>query len=204
MENTPLKVGITGGIGTGKTLITKIFAVLGIPIYNADVRARWLMMHEATLIENIKSLFGKESYSKENQLNTAYLSTKVFNDQSKLTALNNLVHPQVAYDFNSWIDTKKTSAYILKEAALLFEADSYKSLNKIITVSAPDNIRIKRILERDSHRREKDVRLIMSKQLAEDEKIKKADYVIYNDNVKMVIPQVLDLHEQFLLIARHT
>ena len=191
-----LKIGITGGIGSGKTVVSRIFKVLGIPLYNADERAKWILANNEEVKEGLLQLFGKESFQ-NNQLNRQYISQQVFNDKAKLEKLNALVHPQVGADFERWLEGKQKFPYILKEAALLFEAGSYKGLDKIITVYAPLELRIKRVLERDPHRNEEGIRKIMKEQMDEEEKMKRADYIIYNDEEKMLIPQVLKLHELF-------
>lgn len=191
-----LKIGITGGIGSGKTVVSKIFNVLGIPLYNADERAKWILANNLEVKEGLIQLFGKEAFQ-NNQLNRQYISQQVFNDKAKLEKLNALVHPQVGLDFEKWLEGKQQFPYILKEAALLFEAGSYKGLDKIITVYAPLELRIQRVLERDPFRNEEGVKKIMKEQIAEEEKMERADYIIYNDEKKMLIPQVMKLHELF-------
>ncbi len=196
-----LKVGITGGIGSGKTLVSEIFSMLGIPVYNADDRAKWILANDKAVKEKIKEIFGSKAYQNE-KLNREYISQEVFNDQSKLNLLNGIVHPHIASDFQKWLETQSKYPYILKEAALLYEAGTYKSLDKIITVFSPVELRIQRLLQRDAHRTEKDIKHIMEKQLDDDEKVKKADYVVYNDEKNMLIPQVLELDKTFRKLAQ--
>jgi dephospho-CoA kinase len=192
----PLQIGITGGIGSGKTLVCKIFQTLGVPVYDADSRAKALMTTDGILISAIKKEFGELSYKKDNTLDREYLGRTVFNDEDKLQVLNNLVHPRVGDDYDGWV-TRQQSPYVLKEAALLFEAGSYKTLDRIIVVAAPLSIRMKRVLGRDRHRTEEQVRNIISHQLPEEEKMGMADFIIYNDESQLVITQVLELHQKF-------
>ena len=193
----PLQIGITGGIGSGKTLICKIFHSLGIPIYDADSRAKILMTTDGILVEQIKKEFGMLSYNEDGSLNRKYLGQVAFDQKLKLEKLNQLVHPRVAKDYEEWVSTHQHFPYVIKEAALLFESGSYKGLDKIVVVSASEQIRMKRVLQRDTHRTKKDVENIFGNQLPENEKLKRADFVIINDETRLVIPQVLELHERF-------
>lgn len=194
----PLQVGITGGIGSGKSLICRIFSCLGIAVYDADSRAKEVMTTDGILVSQIQKEFGRLSYHEDGTLNRKYLNDLVFKDRAKLNVLNQLVHPRVGEDYKQWLETQKQSDYVLKEAALLFETGSYKSLDKTIVVTASVTLRLKRVLARDSHRTEEQVKSIMANQWNEEEKINRADYVITNDDTKLVIPQVLKLHEMFL------
>jgi dephospho-CoA kinase len=196
IETKILKIGITGGIGSGKTLVSRIFFLLGVPVYNADERAKWILASDKEVKEKVIEVFGTKAYQ-DNKLNREYISQQIFNDQSKLDLLNSIVHPRVGSDFEKWLPAQSEYPYILKEAALLYEAGTYKSLDKIITVFSPPKLRMKRLLERDPHRTEEDIRRIMEKQMDESEKVKRADYVIYNDEKNMLIPQVLALDETF-------
>jgi dephospho-CoA kinase len=193
----PLQIGITGGIGSGKSMVCKIFSVLGVPIYDADSRAKNLMTTDGILVEQIKKEFGSLSYNSQGVLNREYLSASVFNQPNKLEKLNSLVHPRVAVDFKKWVEEHSAFAYIVKEAALLFESGSYRTLDKIILVTAPEAMRIERVLTRDTHRTRADIESIIRNQLAEEEKKKKADYIIRNDERELMVPQVLKLHERF-------
>lgn len=191
-----LKIGITGGIGSGKTTTSRIFSALGAPVYDADTRARWLMEHDYSLINNIKASFGEPSYLQEGKLNSRYISSIVFNNKERLQELNSMVHPAVGRDFKRWAETS-SFPYVLKEAALLFESGSYKLLDKIIVVACPEELRIKRTLARDPHRTREEVMAIIQRQLPEEEKVAKADFVIHNDEKSLVIPQILRLHSMF-------
>jgi dephospho-CoA kinase len=197
---TPVQIGITGGIGSGKSLVCKIFQVLGVPVYDADSRAKDLMTTDGILISAIKKEFGELSYQKDGSLNRQYLSESVFKDEVRLNVLNQLVHPRVGDDYQRWINEHRGHAYVLKEAALLFEAESYKVLDKVIVVHAPVELRIARVRTRDKHRTDEQIRDIMAKQMPDQEKLKRADFVIHNDESRFVTTQVLDLHQQFLVM----
>jgi dephospho-CoA kinase len=196
-SHKPLLVGITGGIGSGKSTVARIFSILGIPIYYADERAKWLMANDPKLKKQIQDNFGSESYSEDGILNRSFLASQVFSDEEKVKTINGLVHPAVKADFENWANAQ-TAPYVLKEAALLFEIGSYKDLDKVINVSSPIRIRISRVLMRDPHRNEKQVNDIIDKQLPDEEKNKLADFVIKNTDNKLLIPQVLEIHRQLL------
>lgn len=196
-QNKPLQIGVTGGIGAGKSLVCRIFQVLGIPLYNADHRAKWLMNHHQPLITEIKQNFGEEAYLTDGSLNRPYLSEKVFKNETLLKQLNALVHPRVGEDYEQWL-AQQTTPFVVKEAALLIEAGTYKTLDKLITVNAPETIRLRRVLLRDTHRSPEEVRSIMQKQLSDDERTATADFVIVNDEKTLIAPKVLQLHHRFL------
>jgi dephospho-CoA kinase len=190
------KVGITGGIGTGKTTVCKIFELLNIPIFYADDSAKLLMITNPTLIKGIKETFGDDAYLPTGALNRRYIADLVFNNSKNIEKLNNLVHPQVFKAFDDWI-IKQQSPYVLKEAALLFESKSYKKNDLNVLVSSPIDLRISRLIKRDSTTKEKILER-MSNQLAENEKQKLANYMINNNEQDFLILQVLKLHQIFL------
>ena len=194
-----LRIGITGGIGSGKSIASRLFQALGAPVYDADSRARWLMENDHELRRHLTAAFGPRTYDAAGRLNRPLLAGTVFNNPSLLAQLNALVHPRVGTDFERWTAAQAQAgyAYVLKEAALLFEAGSYKQLDQIITVFAPLLVRQARVLRRDPHRSLADVQAIMAKQLGEDEKMQRADHVLTNDNVRPLLPQVLALHATF-------
>lgn len=198
--NTRLQIGVTGGIGSGKSVVCKIFAQLGIPVYDADSHAKALMTTDGILVSQIKKEFGDLSYHADGSLNREWLSQHVFSNEARLEKLNSLVHPRVAVDYENWVGMQTEVPYVLKEAALLFESGSFRLLDKIIVVSAPEAIRQERVLKRDKHRTVEQFREIVEKQLPEEEKLKRADYIIVNDNVTPVIPQVLKLHQEFISV----
>lgn len=197
----PLQVGITGGIGSGKSLVCKIFQKLGAPVYDADSRAKALMTTDGILISGIKKEFGNLSYHKDGTLNRKHIGEAAFGKPEKLKALDALVHPRVAVDYQRWVE-KQDHPYVIKEAALLYEAGSYKTLDKIIVVSAPEALRIKRVIARDPNRTEKMIQDIIRNQMPDQEKIERADFVVVNDESRLVVPQVLALHRQFTSPAR--
>ena len=194
-----LRIGITGGIGSGKSIASRLFQALGAPVYDADSRARWLMENDDELRRHLTAAFGPRTYDAAGRLNRPLLAGTVFNNPSLLAQLNALVHPRVGTDFEHWAAAQAQAgyAYVLKEAALLFEAGSYKQLDQIITVFAPLLVRQARVLRRDPHRSLADVQAIMAKQLGEDEKMQRADHVLTNDDVRPLLPQVLALHATF-------
>lgn len=196
--NHPLEVGITGGIGSGKSIVCRIFQCLGIPIYDADSRAKKLMTTDGILVEQIKKEFGTLSYHPDGSLNRAHLSQTVFGNPELLKTLNGLVHPRVRMDYEGWVKRHNESPYLIREAALLYEAGANTSLGRVVVVYAHTHIRIKRVLARDPQRTEEEVKKIMNSQIADEDKMKRADAIIYNDEQHLVIPQVLALHEQFL------
>jgi len=190
-----IRIGLTGGIGSGKTVIAKIFSILGIPVYDADSRAK-ILMTEPELASKIVAAFGKESYLENGTINKAFLAT-FFAYPDRVNLLNALVHPAVGKDFEAWCDQNAFAPYIIKEAALLFESGSYSLLDKVITVSSPEELRIQRVLNRDPYRSLGQIRNIIARQLPDAEKIAQADFVINNDEVHLLTLQVLDLHAQF-------
>lgn len=195
-----LKIGITGGIGTGKSMVCRIFALLEVPVYDSDLRAKAVMAHNPELKEELIAAFGPETFN-EQGLDRTRLASQVFSNPEKLKQLNSLVHPRVKQDFVDWVAGQGNAAYVLKEAALMFETEAYKQVDKMITVYAPLEIRMKRLQHRDPHRTQTDLENIIAKQLPEEEKLRRADFVIYNDDSQLVIPQVLSLHQQFIGLA---
>jgi dephospho-CoA kinase len=190
------KLGVTGGIGSGKTLVCKIFEKLGVAVYDADSAARALMNSHAELKEGIVRIFGEAAYGDEG-LNRAYLADIVFRDRKKLNALNQMVHPVVRKDFLGWAANQGTSPYVVEEAAILFESGAYAMMDESVLVYAPEELRIRRVMERDGISREQ-VQMRMGQQMSEEEKIKMADHVLTNDGTSMLLPQVIELHTKIL------
>lgn len=195
-----LKIGITGGIGSGKTTVAKIFEVLGIPVYYADDAAKNLMNNDAVLKQQIIEHFGESLYA-DGSLNRALLSSIVFNQPEKLSLLNSLVHPVTIAHSNQWILEQKTT-YVLKEAALLFESEAYKSLDYIIGVDAPYALRLQRTMKRDNST-EDAVKSRISKQMNEEEKMRRSDFIIVNNDKQLLVPQVISLHEKLLSLSKN-
>lgn len=193
------KVGITGGIGSGKSTVAKLFQLLGVPVYYADEEAKKLMNTHEAIKEQLLKAFGKETYN-EVGLNRIYLASQVFNQPDKLQLLNSIVHPVVIDEAEAWME-RQTSAYTLKEAALFFESGSVASVDFMIGVWAPQPLRIQRVMHRDGIDRQA-VLDRMNKQIDETIKMRLCDTVIVNDEQQMVIPQVIALHEKLLETAR--
>lgn len=199
-----LRIGLTGGIGSGKSTVAKIFEVLGIPVYYADAAARRLVNEDEELKKNIITHFGKESYV-DSQLNRPYIASIVFNDKEKLELLNSLTHPATIRDANIWMQELaesrgQSSLYTIKEAALIFESGSAEYLDHVIGVYTPAPLRIQRTMQRDKITKE-EVLQRMNRQMDEDIKMKLCDFVIINDEQQLLIPQVLKLHDKLLDLA---
>ena len=190
-----LKVGITGGIGSGKSMVCEVFKALGVPVFNADNTARYLMENDETLIHGVRKLFGDEAYT-EGKLDRKKLSSIVFLEPEKLKKLNALVHPAAIIYSKRWMNNQ-TAPYVLKEAAIFFETGSNKEMNAMIGVSSPKELRIQRAMYRSSLTRER-VLSIMSQQMSEEEKMGLCDFVIVNDDHTPVLPQVKAIHEILL------
>ncbi|MDF3078524.1 MAG: dephospho-CoA kinase [Sphingobacteriaceae bacterium] len=194
------KVGITGGIGSGKTTVCRVFEVLGIPVFYADPAAREVMNTDPVLITGVQEAFGDEAYQ-EGILNRKFLANIVFNDERELAKLNALVHPAVFRAFDAWVSEQHGVPYVLKEAALLFESGSDKLCDETVLVIAPRDLKIQRVRNRDKIT-EAEVLKRMDKQFSDEKKAKLASFLVRNDEKELLIPQVLKLHEQFLSLAQ--
>lgn len=192
-----VKIGITGGIGSGKSTVCRLFSLLGVPIFNADDFAKSVMVEDQELITGLKAAFGAQTYFEDGSLNRVHLSGIVFKDDAKLALLNSLVHPATFRAYDAWAAAHQDAAYIIKEAALMFETDAHKRNDWHVIVTAPEALRIQRAMNRDGVTEEQ-VRNRMHHQLPEEEKVKRADFIIYNDEQQLLIPQVTALHQQFL------
>ncbi len=193
-----IKVGLTGGIGSGKTTVARIFETLGIPVYYADDAAKRLMNSNEELKSLIIKHFGDESYQ-QGELNRKYIASIVFNNKEKLELLNSLTHPITMQDALVWMN-KQTTSYVIKEAALLFESGAAEQLDYIIGVYAPQHIRVKRVMDRDKTTIEEVMKRV-SRQIDEEMKMKLCDFVITNNDQQLVIPQVLELDKKFKALA---
>ncbi len=192
-----LQIGITGGIGSGKSLVCRIFTALGVPVYNADDRAKWLLNHDEKLKKTVEALLGKEAYWPDGAYNRQWVSHKVFNNPTLLRELNAVVHPRVGEDTQAWLKLHKKVPYVVKEAAIMGKAGENNTLDKVIVVQAPLAMRIQRVLQRDPQRSETEIRDIIARQMSDEERLKMADYVLYNDDCQLLIPQVWALHQLF-------
>jgi dephospho-CoA kinase len=192
-----LKIGLTGGIGSGKSTVAKIFSILGIPVFYADMAARAVMNEDQELKQKIKQTFGEAAYENE-MLNRKYIADIVFNNSFKLEQLNAMVHPATIAMAEKWMQ-QQTTPYVIKEAALFFEAGSTEGLDYVIGVYAPQHLRTQRVMHRDNVTRE-EVLARMNKQINEEMKMRLCDFVIVNDEQQLVIPQVLQLHQKFITL----
>ncbi len=193
-----LKVGLTGGIGSGKSTVAAIFEVLGVPIYYADLSAKRLMNEDQSIITSIISAFGKDSYIK-GRLNKDYISEIIFNNKEKLQLMNSIIHPATIAAAHKWM-SKQSSPYVIKEAALIFESHSEKELDYVIGVKASEENRISRVMKRD-HISKQEVRSRINGQMNEEEKMNKCDFIITNDETALLIPQVIALHNKLISLA---
>jgi len=188
-------VGLTGGIGSGKTIIAKVFKSLNIPVYNSDIEAKKLMNSSSEIKNKLISEFTEEVYI-DNFLNKKFLANIIFNNKQKLEYVNSVVHPVVISHFKEWA-SKQTSNYVIKENAILFESGMQKYVNKIITVTAPEEVRIKRVQKRDGVTYD-EVKARVFNQMSDNEKITKSNFIIYNDGKQLILPQILKIHEELL------
>ncbi len=191
-----IKVGVTGGIGSGKTTVCRIFESLGIPVYYADVRAKQLVLDDPELKQGYIRLFGSKVYTDEGLLNRELIADRIFNDHQLLKEVNKLVHPAVRRDFDSWCN-KQAAPFVLQEAAVLIEGGGYKLMDRVVLVSAPEEIRIQRVLERDGSTR-KMVEQRMKNQWTADRLRDYCDFEVIADDQQLVIPQVLRIHKELV------
>ncbi|MDF1549446.1 MAG: dephospho-CoA kinase [Bacteroidales bacterium] len=192
-----IKVGLTGSIGSGKSLISSIFSKLGVPVFDSDSSAKELYKSDSILKDLIQDAFGKESYLDSGDLNKKFIAKVIFNDKKKLNLINQIVHPRVKLDFEKWLTENNKAKYVIKEAAILIESGAYKHMDKIIVVSAPLELRIERVIQRDNLN-EPEIRKRINNQLSEDDLLKFADFVISNNGKDAVLPQILKIHKQLI------
>ena len=192
-----IKVGVTGGIGSGKSVVCQIFRVLRIPVFMADEAGRKILTENVHVKTMIREKLGSAVFDTSGNLDRAKVAELVFRDKASLETLNAIVHPAVKAHFLQWMNGQKEAAYIIKEAAILFESGTAKDLDFIITVTAPNDLRISRVMQRD-HVSRKNVEHRMKNQLSDEEKIKRAHFVICNDERELLIPQVISIHNELL------
>lgn len=195
-----LKIGITGGIGSGKSLVGKAFALLNAPMYNADVRAKWLIKNNTTIKNQVIELLGNEAYLENGEYNRRFVAEVVFNNSDLLNKLNAIVHPAVQQDALRWFEENKHAVYVIYEAAIMNSAGNSNLLDYIIVVSADEETRIQRILKRDPHRLMTDVQGIMANQKSDVEFREIADFIIFNNEDDLILEQVLVTHEKLLTL----
>tara|TARA_B100001250_G_scaffold414043_1_gene450374 strand:+ start:2225 stop:2824 length:600 start_codon:yes stop_codon:yes gene_type:complete len=191
-QKSPLKIGLTGGIGSGKTTVAKILKSCGIPVFNSDIVSKKLIRKNENVVRSIIKEFG-ESIFKNNQIDTKLLAKIVFSNKNKLSVLNNIIHPYVIQKFDEWVK-KQNSKYIIKESAILFESNTYQKLDKIIAIKSPIELRIKRVCKRDN-RSKIDVKNIIKNQMKESEYIQYVDFVI-NNNEALLLPKIIQLKSE--------
>ncbi|MGE3822758.1 MAG: dephospho-CoA kinase [Bacteroidia bacterium] len=195
------KIGITGGIGSGKTTVARVFEQLGIPVYHADYWAKELMNTDPLVINRLKELFGNDIYDNAGNADRKRIAELVFADKNKLNQLNSIIHPAVWLHGENWLKQHAGKPYILKEAAILFESGGNKDMDKVIMVSAPKEIRLERVMKRDNLTRA-EVEARMANQWPDEQKTALSDFVIVNDGKQLVIPQVLQIHSRLLSAPR--
>ena len=191
-----IKIGITGGIGSGKSTVCKVFELLGVPVYYADDEAKKIL-NDTAVKETIRKIFGNIVFDETGGIDRKKVAELVFNDKQKLEKLNSIIHPAVGAHFEEWLKKQKEKSYIIKEAAILFESGAYKQVDKIITVTAPLELKIKRAMQRGGITRSQ-VEERMSNQISDMEKIERSQYLIENDDEHLIIPQILKIHQELL------
>ena len=191
-----IKIGLTGGIGSGKSYVANFFSKLGIPVYNSDERGKHLMRNDVLVKEKLIEAFGPESFTLKG-LNREFLSRLVFNDRNKLETINKIVHPAVQSDFEQWVQKNANSPYVIKEAAILIESGAYKTLNSLIVVTAPTAIRISRVIERDNMSKS-DIEKRIANQMSDQDRISYGNFIINNDGIMLVKKQVHEIHNKIL------
>ena len=194
----PKLIGITGGIGAGKSTVSTIYKHLGFKVYNSDQRAKEIVSEDSIIKKKLISFFGNNIY-KNGVLDRKFLSDKIFNDNSSLEQINSIIHPAVKKDFNSWVINNSNEKILFKESALLLESGAYKELDKIILIVSDKNLRVSRVLNRDQNRSKKEIESIIDKQIDEVDAIKYADIVIDNNHKKMLLPSVIKEIEKLIV-----
>ncbi len=193
-----LKIGLTGGIGVGKSTVSKVFSLLNVPVYEADSRAKFLIEHDLFIVKSIQGLLGDNAYLSDGSYNKSFVAECVFNNKLTLEKLNHIVHPAVALDFEDFCKKNSDKKYILKEAALM---NRNQGLDKIIVVTSPLELRICRIKARDTHRKENQISEIIKNQKSQEEFLEMADFEIRNNDTEMLLPQILEIHRQILTFS---
>jgi dephospho-CoA kinase len=199
---TPLQIGVTGGIGSGKSVVCRVFETLGVPVYYADERAKWLTEHDPILKADIVRVLGSQAYESLGRYNRTWVASQVFAEPALLNQLNTVIHPRVFADTALWVTQHADKPYVIKEAALMRAAGDGNSLDKVIVVQAPATVRIERIRHRDPHRSAQEIQHIIDRQVSDDERLRMADYVLLNDESQLLLPQIVRLHEEFSFAHR--
>ncbi|WP_353721566.1 dephospho-CoA kinase [Dyadobacter sp. 676] len=192
----PLLIGITGGIGSGKSMVCRLFECLDIPVYYADSRAKWLTNYDPEIREKVTALLGQDAYNAQGFYDTKFVASRVFNNEPLLKELNAIIHPVVRRDTVEWVGRHAGLPYVLKEAAIMGKAGQSNAVDYVVVVEAPVELRIQRILSRDN-RTEQEIRAIIERQISDESRREIADFIVHNDEASALIPQVLHLHEIF-------
>ncbi|MDB5241892.1 MAG: dephospho-CoA kinase [Spirosoma sp.] len=194
---TPLQIGVTGGIGSGKSLVCRVFETLGAPVYYADERAKWLTEHDPILKADVMRVLGSGAYDSLGRYNRAWVASQVFAEPLLLDQLNAVIHPRVFADTTLWVGQHADKPYVIKEAALMRAAGDGNTLDKVVVVLAPVALRIERIRLRDPHRSPAEIQHIMDRQVSDADRLQLADYVLHNDEEQLLLPQIVALHREF-------
>lgn len=195
---TPFQIGVTGGIGSGKSIVCRVFQAFGIPVYEADERAKWLTEHDPIVKADIVRVLGPNAYDAIGRYNRGWVASQVFSDPDLLKQLNSVIHPRVMSDTEAWVKEHANKPYVIKEAAIMNAAGDANSLDKVIVVQAPMALRINRIQHRDPQRSEQEIRNIINRQISDEERAKIADYMVINDEKQLLIPQLVAIHNNIL------
>lgn len=191
----PKIIGITGGIGSGKSIVARCLRVMGYPVYDADQRASQSLDSDPNVRMQVMQLLGAEAYSKEGKPNRTFISSKVFNAPQLLAGLNHILHPVVRKDFEDWVNAHHQHPIVFKEAAILFESGAYQQVDQVIAVTAPEQIRLVRVQKRDE-RSEQEIKSIMARQMDQEELVRRSDFEIINDDMTPVLPALIELLNQ--------
>jgi dephospho-CoA kinase len=188
-----IRVGLTGGIGSGKTTVARVLELLGVPVYTADARGRWLSDNDPQVVGGIRSIFGPEAYTAAGTLDRKYVAGRVFADAALLGRLNRVVHPAVRADYRRWLEGHAEAAYTVMESAILLEGGFAREMDRIVVVTAPLALRVARTMQRDAME-ESAVRARIAAQMDDRERVAKADFVLHADDRELLIPRILELH----------
>ncbi|QJD77636.1 dephospho-CoA kinase [Spirosoma rhododendri] len=196
------RVGVTGGIGSGKSLVCRVFESLGVPVYLADDRAKWLTEHDPILKADIVRVLGPMAYDALGHYNRSWVASQVFSNPDLLQKLNAVIHPRVRADTADWVAQQTHAPYVIKEAALMKAASPETGIDQVIVVESPLAIRTQRILKRDTHRTLDDIQRIIANQVSDEQRRQFADHILVNDDSQLLLPQIWSLHQQFLAQAQ--
>lgn len=194
--DVPRLIGVTGGIGSGKSMVCRLFECLDVPVYYADSRAKWLTNHDDEVRGRVVELLGPEAYDREGHYDTVFVSSRVFKNEALLKELNAIIHPVVLRDTNEWVKQHAGLPYVVKEAAIMARAGQGNAVDSVVVVQAPVEIRVKRILQRDQ-RTEQEIRAIIERQVSDADRLAIADHIVDNDDHSALIPQVIELDRIF-------